>query len=401
MRRRTLSLSFALVAASFPLVLAACGDQGEEDPVSVRVDNRGGTTGAGSSANGGGGAGATTAGNAGAGGDQGGAGEPGQAGAGTGGTAGKGGSGASGKGGAGTGGKAGTSANAGTGGTSSAAGQAGEAGAGGNASAGSAGQTGTAGSGQGGQSGGATLADITAIASGSTCYKYKWKDRGQMPKGYIEGVALAYASAVCSLDRSDVVVVSKANTGDDVKDAISWFNSNFAAVGMTNEVAGVDTLRHAYTLLLGLGMRESSGEHCVGRDASATNVSSESAEAGLFQTSYDSRSASPELPKLFEKYRNGNGVCHLETFAQGVTCSAADWKNWGTGADGLEFQKLEKECPAFATEYAAVMIRVAGGSKGHYGPLRKKDAEIRPECEQMFAEVQALVETSPAVCAEL
>ena len=47
----------------------------------------------------------------------------------------------------------------------------------------------------------------------------------------------------------------------------------------------------------------------------------------------------------------------------------------------MGFQKVERGCPAFGAEYAAVMLRVDGGSKGHYGPLRTKAAEIRPECE--------------------
>ena len=257
-------------------------------------------------------------------------------------------------------------------------------------------------SGAGGASSGtATVATITNLAAASSCYAYQWKDRGQAPKGYVKGVALVYARAVCNAGRSDVAVVSKANTGDDANDAISWFDSNFDALSMSNDAAGVDTLRHAYTLLLGLGMRESSGEHCVGRDASATNTSSESAEAGAWQTSYDSRTRSVELPKLFAKYQADPSGCLLSTFAEGVSCSSSDWKNWGSGADGLTYQKMNKECPAFAAEYAAVMLRVNGGTKGHYGPLRTKAAEIRPECDQMLQKVQAIVEQNPALCASL
>jgi hypothetical protein len=160
--------------------------------------------------------------------------------------------------------------------------------------------------------------------------------------------AIQRPHAICHPARSDVLLVSRAQTGDDRRDALSWYDEVFAALGVTNHVQGVDTLRHAYTLLLGLGMRESSGKHCVGRDASACNVSADSAEVGALQTSWDSRGASPELPKLFDRYRKSSDGCLLDTFAEGVTCSAADWRNWGTGADGLAFQELEKECPAFA-----------------------------------------------------
>lgn len=247
----------------------------------------------------------------------------------------------------------------------------------------------------------ATLGKIEAIAAASDCAAYAWKNRGQAPKGYVEGVADVFARAVCNPTRTDVVVVSQARTTDDAHDALSWYASNFTALGMSNDAAGVDTLRHTYTLLLGLGMRESSGQHCCGRDMSATNVSSDSAEAGAWQTSWDSHGASPELPKLFARYRTSDVGCLLSTFSREVTCDATNWQDWGSGADGLDFQKREKDCPAFAAEYAAVMLRVEGGSLGHYGPLRTKAAEIRPECDAMLRQVQSLVEATPALCAGL
>ena len=252
-----------------------------------------------------------------------------------------------------------------------------------------------------GLSGPALIDAVTTLASKSTCMAYSWKDRGKAPTGYVKGVALVFGRAVCHATRSDVVVVSQAKTSDTKKDSLAWYDGIFSGLGMSNDVAGLDTLRHAYTLLLGLGMRESSGEHCTGRDMSATNTTSDSAEAGAWQTSWDSHTASPELPKLFAQYKSSSNGCLLSTFAEGVTCNAANWQNWGTGADGLEFQKLSKECPAFAAEYAAVMIRVLGGSLGHYGPLRTKAAEVRPECDALFAKVQALVEQNPDTCGAL
>lgn len=238
---------------------------------------------------------------------------------------------------------------------------------------------------------------IEAIAAKSDCSKYQWKDRGQAPKGYVEGVALIFGRAVCNPTRSDVVVVSQAATSDDQHDALAWYASIFSGLGMDNSVAGVDTLRHAYTLLLGLGMRESSGEHCCGRDMSASNTTASTAEAGAWQTSYDSHVFSPELDKLFAHYRADDTGCLLGVFSANVTCSAADWECYGSG-DGYDFQKLEKECPAFAGEYAAVMLRVSGGSAGHYGPLRTRAAEVRPECDAMFHDVQTLVEQNKDAC---
>jgi hypothetical protein len=90
----------------------------------------------------------------------------------------------------------------------------------------------------------------------------------------------------------------------------------------------------------------------------------------------------------------------LSTYAEGVTCSATDWQNWGTG-DGALFQELEKNCPGFAAEYAAVMLSVQGGSLGHYGPLRTKAAEVRRECDAMLRSVQSIVEAHAEVCSVL
>jgi hypothetical protein len=57
--------------------------------------------------------------------------------------------------------------------------------------------------------------------------------------------------------------------------------------------------------------------------------------------------------------------------------------------------------PAFATEYGAVVLRKHGGSKGEFNPIRKQQAELRPECESMLQEVQTFVEQHPKVCSAL
>jgi hypothetical protein len=159
----------------------------------------------------------------------------------------------------------------------------------------------------------------------------------------------------------------------------------------------VNTLRATYTLLIGLGMRESSGKHCVGRDASATNYTAETCEAGAFQTSYNSRSAHKSLGLLFSDYKAKRYNCHLDTWNVGVNCSVTNWKNWGEG-DGVEYQKWNKECPSFSAHYAAMMLRVSGGNKGHYGPLRTKAAEIVPVCEKMLLDVQKIIENDKSLC---
>jgi hypothetical protein len=255
----------------------------------------------------------------------------------------------------------------------------------------------------GGAAGGQGTTNPTAIdtiAFNSACYRYQWLNRGQMPRGFAKGLARTFAKSLCAPTRADVVVVSQAQTTDTVHDALAWYQSQFTAAGMSNTQAGVDTLRHVYVLLFGLGMRESSGEHCVGRDTSASNTTAASAEAGAWQTSYDSHGLHPQLDVIFATYRTNDTHCHLSTYAEGVTCSAANWQSWGSGA-GYDFQVREKACPVFAAEYAAVMMRVSGGSLAHYGPLRTHAAEVRTECDAMLSQVQQLVTANPGLCSAL
>lgn len=227
---------------------------------------------------------------------------------------------------------------------------------------------------------------IGEAAVKSSCASYSWKNRGRAPKGYIKGMAITYARAFCQQTRDDVRVVANQKLGSSTSDALAHYG-----------LPEGDRLRQTYALMIGLGMRESSGKHCCGRDMSATNVSAETAEAGVFQTSWNSRRSNQELQKLFYAYREKSRPCLLDVFREGVSCSDSNWKSWGTG-DGFEFQEMSKACPAFATEYAAVMMRVNAGTKGHYGPLRRKETELRPECDAMLSQIEQIVSESPELC---
>jgi hypothetical protein len=144
-------------------------------------------------------------------------------------------------------------------------------------------------------------------------------------------------------------------------------------------------------LLIGLGMRESSGKYCEGRDRAAGNTRGELTEAGMFQTSCNALSANPLLGELFERYlATPSGF--VEIFKEGVRCRASDLQNFGSGK-GREFQRLSKECPAFAAEFAALGLRLF---RTHWGPINRREAEIRPECNVMLLKVQNFVDASQA-----
>lgn len=239
---------------------------------------------------------------------------------------------------------------------------------------------------------------ITDIAAVSPVARLAWKDRGTAPIGYVKGMALAYGRVYCKLKAGDAAAtdMAQARTASGELDALTWYDDVFTSLGMRNDVAGPDTLRHLFVLLIGLGMRESSGKYCEGRDRSAANTTAETAEAGLFQTSFNARTASLLMPQLFTQYR-ARPTGFVAEFQEGVHCSEASLENFGSG-DGLEFQRLSKACPAFAAEFAAVGLRHI---RKHWGPITRKEAQLRPECDAMLSQVQAAVDASPELAAAL
>jgi len=245
---------------------------------------------------------------------------------------------------------------------------------------------------------------IGTIAANSPCARVQWKMRGRAPAAYMCGTALVYARAVCHRDRADVQVVSKARLAPGPQanktDALTWYDAQFRELGMSNTTDGVDTLRHAYTLLIGLAMRESSGKYCEGRDQSMNFTTADSAEAGIFQTSFKARLRHPTMSELYEKYKADQIGCLLDVFKQHVSCAAHNAENFGEG-EGKNWQQLTKTCPAFATEYAAVLIRVHGGRTGEFGPLRNHAAEIQPSCDAMLKQVEELLRVNPEMCSAL
>ena len=81
-----------------------------------------------------------------------------------------------------------------------------------------------------------------AIAAGSKCASVS-----HAPKAYMRGIALVFAKTVCQPERADVKIVSAAKgapgTGSDRTDALTWYDSKFHKLGMSNAQDGVGTLR--------------------------------------------------------------------------------------------------------------------------------------------------------------
>ena len=237
------------------------------------------------------------------------------------------------------------------------------------------------------QSSRAAIEKINSLVDGSACANYSWKNRGKAPNAYMRGMALNLAKSVCSPEASHVKYISSPNK--NIK------GDAFTNYGLNPE-GGLESLLTTYTLLIGLGMRESSGKHCVGRDMSANFSDAIEAEAGLFQTSYNIVSYHEETRKLFAANKN----CMLDVFSKGVSCKESDAKTWGTG-NGAKWQQKAKSCPAMATDVAAVTIRFSGGPTGHHGPLRRKEAEYNKSCEKMLGSVIDYVLDNESICDSL
>jgi len=228
--------------------------------------------------------------------------------------------------------------------------------------------------------------DICAIARGSNIAGYSWKNRGKAPSGWTQGMALAFAQDYLRLQAGHPALtkITQARRNSD-KDALNVYNNNYRQLGTSNERPGIEVLVNLYALMLGHGMRESSGKHCEGRDRSATNVSSDTAEAGAFQTSYNAHGASdPEFDEVMNEFVGEHGYCYLEAFAQNVNCSESDWQCYGSGR-GFQFQQLCKNCPMFSCESAALTLRMLCN---HYGPIVRREVELKDEALDLFAQVR-------------
>ena len=235
-----------------------------------------------------------------------------------------------------------------------------------------------------------TIEKIKTIAANSLIAKYSWKNnQGVAPIGYTKGIAVTYAKSYRELKtkQTTAITVISQPVGDKNKDALAWY-------GIAANSA-VERLRAIYALAMGEGMLESSGNPTVGWDRGKLKLKSpiqptvDNSEAGLFQVSWDSRSNSPWLMKLYEQYQANPNQCSLSIFME----KSKD-KNaipFGEG-DGLQFQKFMKKCPALSTEYALVMFRV---NRKHFGPINSKTAEYNRDAEKMFRDIEKVVDKTP------
>lgn len=237
-----------------------------------------------------------------------------------------------------------------------------------------------------------TILEITRIAENSAIASYDWPGRGRAPVGYTVGVALCFALAMKlhALNDPGAVFAAQADSKKPDTDVLSWYAAEFKALEMDNSRPGLETLRHLFVLMLGLGMRESSGLYYTGKDPGAANTTADTCEAGCWQTSWNIRNASPHIPPLLDQYwGDPNGF--LATFKRNITPKAADLLTYGKG-DGARYQWLSKYAPAF---HAMVTMLGLRELRKHWGPINRKEATLTSDADRMLREVQTYMQAPP------
>src|SRR5262245_25525659 len=109
----------------------------------------------------------------------------------------------------------------------------------------------------------ATDADFIALADQSPLRSFNWPHRGVAPKGYIRGMAVAFARLLDVLMAADdgsaikkaVARATAAQIGDPSADVLAWYAPELGAAGATTAAAD-DKLVALFSIMLGLGMRE-------------------------------------------------------------------------------------------------------------------------------------------------
>ncbi len=259
------------------------------------------------------------------------------------------------------------------------------------------------------------VAQIFENVQDSPLRTYPWRDRGAAPLAYLKGMALTYARVYCHYrlepgqpeNFRDPFTVKMAKAvapnADITTDAVAKFAARLRGFGADLSVDGVDVLRGVFTILIGLGMRESSGKFCAGRDLCAQNPTAETSEAGLFQISYSIGGAwveGSDFKGLYDAYRKLKpgrpGSSFLDIFSEGVTCTFGvncklprdGGEIFGAGP-GREFQQFCKDNPAFTVELAALGLRARAN---HWGPINRATVEIREDAWTLLKSLETAIE---------
>ena len=214
-----------------------------------------------------------------------------------------------------------------------------------------------------------------------------------MAIGYTQGVACCFALAQTWLAEGDPAALrmARAATGDASKDALTWYSEQFEALYMDNSRDGIDTLRHLFALLLGLGPREvvrailrgarHNGLERAGRHGRGGDVSNE------LERSFESTPLSPRYSRNFGTIRTAS-FCSFRMVSNRMpmtlTISAR-----ATAPNISSSRNIVRSFHAFVTALGLRSLRQ------HWGPINREEVELRDAANDMLQQVQALVGAAP------
>lgn len=222
---------------------------------------------------------------------------------------------------------------------------------------------------------------------------YDWPHRGVAPRAYLVGMVTAFleahrllmdrqsgAPATPAPIRTALQIATSSNLGSDSHDVLAWYSKELGAVKAGTATA-TDRLVAVFAIMIGLGMRESSGRYCVGADTPESRgepTTPENAEAGLFQVSWDSIHENPDRNALFLLMKDGGDL--FDVFSTGVSCRGDDLVIHG-GGEQAAFQTAMKQNPFFACLYTAMFLRQV---RGHWGPINTRKAEVKADAVSLL-----------------
>ena len=240
---------------------------------------------------------------------------------------------------------------------------------------------------------------IDKIVVKSPCREgpFKASEEDRAPKAFLSGMGRMYLKSYCelALHPNATVRTMAKKVGPKPADVLAYYGRPFANNNV-NLTTQADRLRALYTVSISVGINESNGNPSEGPYIKNKPVQ---AEAGLFQMSYDSldnretRDWSPLLHNIYDYYQVNRRLCALDIFSKGIPNEKAPIVGEG---DPAVFQKFSKDCPAFATEYAMIILRIRAqyfGTVIGTNPNGKANTALFvPACYAMFKRIESVVD---------
>jgi hypothetical protein len=270
----------------------------------------------------------------------------------------------------------------------------------------------------------------------------------EIPLHALKGFAAAYSRAMCGRQLEKPSTLNADLQKDPLLKVLSSDKGQYAASvnGKPNEILnnkfsepaarmGQENIAQTFAVIAALPAQEADYNILEGVDKAKTGEGHDvlfTQEAGMFQVSSNSQgflmkdNLRESYLSMLDSYINGikkasgnqielERICMPAKFTEngtqngkgvdinpsqelGKLQSAIAGINPGEKLSNENFIMFQKACPAFATEYMALLARV---TDAHNGPLKRGDIKVAEGCQAMFVEIGDIIESKPALCQEL